>query len=455
MIQNTSQLIENTDDGAIQRMRHDACIILAAALKSVDPMEALLNALTLDGDTLSFEGGSIDLNHVKRVFVIGGGKAGGLMAKAVESLLGDRIDSGVVNVLEGTETSVGLLRIELNGASHPVPSSAGTEGVRKMLELTDALTEDDLVIVLISGGGSALMPLPAQGIQLKSLQSITDKLLKAGATINELNAVRKHLSDFKGGQLARYCSPARVLCLILSDVIGDPLDIIASGPTAPDTSRFVDALRVLEKYEVDVPKGVMDRLNGGIAGEIPETPKMDDPVFKKVSNVLIANNSIAAKAAMEKAIELGYNSMILSIFIEGEAKLVGAILSGVAKEVSREDHPMEKPAAIIVGGETTVTVKSNGVGGRNQELALGASLNIGGLLCLVAGLNTDGIDGPTVAAGGIVDGDTIRRAGELRMEPMSFLDMNDSYGFFNALGDAIITGPTGTNVNDLALILVS
>ncbi len=455
MIINRAQLVVNGSSDVYRRLRSDACDVFEAALEAVNPEQAVYNALRLENERLSFEGGSIDLNLVKRIFVIGGGKAGGLMAKAVESLLGDRVTSGLVNVLEGTENSVNLLRIELNGASHPVPSSTGTKGVRRMLKLTEELTENDLVIVLISGGGSALMPLPARGISLRSLQSITDKLLKAGANINELNAVRKHLSAFKGGQLARYCSPARVLCLILSDVIGDPLDTIASGPTAPDSSRFADALRVLEKYDIGAPKSVMDRLNGGVSGEIPETPKEGDPVFERVSNVLIANNSIAANAALDKATELGYTSMILSTYIEGEAKLVGAILSGVAKEIACKDHPMKKPAAIIIGGETTVTVKGHGVGGRNQELALGASLNIDGLPCLVAGLNTDGIDGPTVAAGGVVDGETIKRARELRMEPMSFLDMNDSYGFFNALGDAIITGPTGTNVNDLALILVS
>ncbi|MCJ7730708.1 DUF4147 domain-containing protein, partial [Candidatus Bathyarchaeota archaeon] len=343
-------------------------------MKAVDPEQAIYNALRLSDETLLFEGGSVDLSEIKRVFVIGGGKAGGLMAKAVEALLGDRIESGVVNVLEGTENAVSLKYIELNGAHHPVPSESGVKGVKRMLEITKGLEEDDLVITLISGGGSALMPYPAEKVSLNDLQVITGRLLRAGATINELNAVRKHLSAFKGGQLARHCSPARVVSLILSDVIGDPLDIIASGPTAPDSSSFGDAKCVLEKYDLwdDTSENIKARISGGVKGNVPDTPKKDDPVFSKVSNILIANNAIAAGAANAKAVELGYDSLVLSTFIEGEARLVGEILAGIAKEIITRDRPLSKPAALIIGGETTVNVKRDGVGGRNQELALGA-----------------------------------------------------------------------------------
>jgi len=456
MIKNKAQLIQNGVNDVSRRLRDDACSILEAALAAVDPEQAIYNSLKLQDDVLSFMGGFVELSKVNRIYVIGGGKAGGLMAKAVETLLGDRIDSGLVNVLEGTEKTISLKHITLHGAHHPVPSTAGVEGVKKMLELTSSLNEDDMVITLISGGGSALMPYPAKEISLDDLQSITGSLLKAGATINELNAVRKHLSAFKGGQLARHCSPARVISLILSDVIGDPLDIIASGPTAPDTSSFVDAKMVLIKYGLwsDAPENIRVRIGRGVEGAIYDTPKEDDPVFNKVHNILIADNLIAAKAAKKKSADLGYNPMILSTFIEGEARLVGEILTGIAKEIIKRDQPLKKPAAVIIGGETTVSVKGNGVGGRNMEVALGASLRLDGLSCLVAALATDGIDGPTESAGAFVDGYTLKRSMEKELNPEKYLRENDSYTFFKELDDYILTGPTGTNVNDLSLILI-
>jgi glycerate 2-kinase len=455
VISNRVELVENGSDAVFRGLRSDACDIFEAALRAVNPEQAIYNALILEENVLCFEGDSIDLSKINRIYVIGGGKAGGLMAKASETLLGDRITSGVVNVLEGTEKAVSLKHVSLNGSSHPVPSPSGVDGVQRMLELTDDLGDDDLVITLISGGGSALMPLPATGISLNDIQNITGQLLRAGATINELNAVRKHLSAFKGGQLARHCYPARVLSLILSDVISDPLDVIASGPTAPDTSTFADALDILKKYELyeEVPDSIKTRIEDGVEGTLPDTPKKDDPVFNRVSNVLIANNVIAAKAAKQKAMELRYNSTILSTQIEGEARLVGGMLADIAKEVVHHDRPQEKPAAIIIGGETTVIVKGRGKGGRNQELALAASMKISGLSCLVASLGTDGIDGPTDAAGAFVDGDTLNRAEKKGLDPEEYLDKNDSYSFFHAIGDAVITGPTGTNANDLTLIL--
>lgn len=456
MIKNRTQLVANGVDDVSRRLRDDACSILEAALEAVDPEQAIYNALKIDGNILSFEGGSVDLSKINRVIVVGGGKAGGLMAKAVEKLLGEHIESGLVNILEGTEKAVSLKRIKLHGAQHPVPSQTGVEGVRQMLELTEGLVEDDLVITLISGGGSALMPYPAEDISLDDLQSITGSLLKAGATINELNAVRKHLSAFKGGQLARHCGPAVVVSLILSDVIGDPLDIIASGPTAPDTSSFIEARTVLERYGLwnDAPENIKTRINRGFEGTISDTPKEDDLVFNKVHNILIANNAIAATAAKQKAESLGYDSLILSTYIEGEARLVGEMLTGIAKEITKRDQPLKKPAAMIIGGETTVSVKGNGLGGRNMEVALGASLGLDGFSCLVAALGTDGIDGPTKSAGAFVDGYTLSRSSMKGLDPEKYLDDNDSFNFFKELEDNILTGPTGTNVNDLSLILV-
>jgi glycerate-2-kinase len=456
LIKNSAQLVENGLDDISRKLREDACSILEAALEAVDPEQAIFNALKLDDGVLSFEGETIRLSDVNRIIVVGGGKAGGLMARAIEKLLGDRINEGLVNVLEGTENTVILKKIKLHGTSHPVPSTSGVEGVKQMLELSERLNEDDLVISLISGGGSALMPYPAEGIGLDDLQAITGSLLRVGATINELNAVRKHLSAFKGGQLARHCAPACVVSLILSDVIGDPLDIIASGPTAPDTSSFSDAKAVLERYGLwtDAPVNIKTRITEGVEGEIPDTPKEDDQVFKRVNNILIANNVIAAQAAREKAAELGYDSMVLSTYIEGEASSVGEILTGIAKEIDKRDQPLKKPAVLVIGGETTVTVKGEGVGGRNMEVALGASLRLDGLNCLVAALGTDGIDGPTVSAGAFVDGYTLKRSKEKGLDPELYLGENDSYTYFKELGDCILTGPTGTNVNDLSLILI-
>lgn len=456
MIMNTAQLIENTVDESTQRLRHDACIILVSALRAVDPKEALLNALSLEDDILSFEGGSIDLSRTSKIIVVGGGKAGGLMTRALESLLGSRITGGIVNVIKGTENAVKANHVTLWGASHPIPCNEGEKGVDQMLDLTNELQKNDLVITLISGGGSALMPYPASGISLSDLQETTNLLLRSGANINELNAVRKHLSGFKGGQFARHVAPAQLLTLILSDVLGDPLDTIASGPTAPDESTFIEARDVIEKYGLfeKIPLNVLNRLNSGLNGIVPETPKRGDPLFNDVYNVLIANNSKAAKSACETAENLGYNSMILSTFIEGEAKQVGKVLAGIAKEEHFNGLPLPKPAAIIVGSETTVTVNGDGKGGRNQEVALGAVEEIHKLNAVMATLGTDGIDGPTDAAGAIVDGYTLNRAKEKGLDSNFYLKRNDSYRFFESLNDLIFTGPTGTNVNDISIILV-
>jgi glycerate 2-kinase len=361
-----------------------------------------------------------------------------------------------VNVLAGTEDLYNLKHISLNPASHPIPDDSGVRGVERMLSIVNDARPDDLLIVLISGGGSALMTHPAEGVKLLDLQRVTDLLLRSGATINELNAVRKHLSDFKGGQLALRAYRSRVLSLILSDVVGDPLDTIASGPTAPDKTTFSDAINILKNRRVwaDTPEAVRHRLENGIRGEIDETPKAGDEVFKNVTNVIVGSNLVAAKAAQRKALSNGYHTMILSTRVEGEARHIGTAMAGIAQEIVETDNPLEKPAALIVGGETTVTVIGNGVGGRNQEIALNASFRIQGANVLIASLATDGIDGPTNAAGALVDGSTVDRSHEMELDPKSFLANNDSYSYFSMLGDLLITGPTGTNVNDLTLILV-
>jgi glycerate-2-kinase len=435
----------------------DALDILEAAVKAVDPGEAVRRNVCVKGSRLSIRGVELDLDLFEGIHVVGGGKACGAMAEAVEDILGDLITSGTVNVLKGTESKHVLKRISLNGASHPIPDMEGVAGVQRMMDAIDGVNSSDLVIVLISGGGSSLLAYPAEGVTLEDIQDVTQRLLISGATIGELNVVRKHLSAVKGGQLAQRSQGSSVISLILSDVVGDPLDTIASGPTAPDESTFGDARAVLERYGLwaGAPLIIKDRLDAGVRGKIPETPKPGDPVFQRVQNIIIGSNLVAARAAVARAIELGYNTELVSTEVEGESKEVGESFAKAAIAITRDGSPVQAPAVLVFGGETTVSVTGGGVGGRNMEVALAASVGIDGRASLVAALATDGIDGPTVAAGAIVDGSSLERARTLGLDPSHYLSENDSYTFFQSLGDAFITGPTGTNVNDLTLVLVA
>jgi hydroxypyruvate reductase len=429
--------------------------VLSAALEAVDPGKAIKRQVSLSDDTLRFGQRVVDLGHYRHIYVIGGGKAGGSMAQAVEEILGQRVTAGLVNVKYGygAETKI----IHLNEAGHPIPDAAGMAGTRRMAELARKATEKDLVICLISGGGSALMTLPAEGITLADLKSLTDALLRCGATINEINTVRKHLSQIKGGNLARRAYPAEIVSLILSDVVGNPLDVIASGPTVPDSSTFADAYGVIEKYGLleELPRPIVEYLRQGKEGLIPETPKEGDEIFARTYNLIIASNEVAAEAATTKAEELGFNALLLSTFVEGEAREVARVFAAIAKEILHSGHPVPRPACVVAGGETTVTVRGHGLGGRNQELALSAALEIAGLEeVMIIPLATDGTDGPTDAAGAIADGSTLRRAQEMGLSAPQYLADNDSYHFFQQLGDLLITGPTNTNVNDLTFTFV-
>ena len=456
-ITNQRQLLDNAQSKPLRRLRRDALEILKRAVEAVDPRKAVENSLELRGGHLRFNETELDLDGFSEVYVVGGGKAGGAMAEAVEALLGDRISDGVVNILKGTEERYHTRKIELNGASHPIPDDESIGGTARMLSIVERAKTDDLIVVLISGGGSALMTCPAEGISLEELRALTEMLLRSGATINELNAVRKHLSAVKGGQLAARAYPSTIVSLILSDVVGDPLDTIASGPTAPDRSTFRDAAKVLQRYGLwtEAAGSVRRRLEAGLKSEIGETPKPGDKVFERVFNVVVGSNLVAAKAAVEEAEALGYKTLLLSTMVEGEARHVGTVYAGIAREISGSGHPIPKPAAVVAGGETTVRVEGSGRGGRNQEIALSAAMGMEGISAVIAALATDGVDGPTEAAGAFADGWTMRRAGSMGLIPDEFLMDNDSYGFFSRLGDAILTGPTGTNVNDLAVILVS
>lgn len=454
-IKNRDQLILNSDSEIFRKLRIDSIQIIEEAIRSVNPYSALQEFIDVENDILRINETTIDLNNIDKIIVVGGGKASIPMAEALEDILHNRIAYGIVNTIHEVANEGDLKLIKVNGAAHPIPDKSGVKGVRSMLKMVSTLNENDLVFALISGGGSSLMPLPADNIRLEEIQIVTDKLLRAGATINELNSVRKHLSAFKGGQLARKIFPARTIGLILSDVIGDPLDTIASGPTAPDDSFFKDAVNVLRKYDLwnQIPENVKKRLEMGVDGMIAETPKTGDKIFERVENFIVANNLTAAEAGATKASEIGYNVQVLSTFIEGEARQLGLFLGGISKGLIYNGNPLPTPAAIIMGGETTVKVSGNGKGGRNQEVVLSSIKMIEGLKTLIASVGTDGIDGPTEAAGAIADGQTFSKAKSMKLDPLLYLNNNDSFSFFEEISDLIITGPTRTNVNDLSIIL--
>ncbi|MEN6484967.1 MAG: glycerate kinase [Syntrophobacteraceae bacterium] len=443
------------------RLREDARAIFNASLSAADPCRAVLSSLVRSGDALLVKQGrkttaKIDLRKVKRILVIGAGKATAPMARAVEEVLGDRIAEGVISVQTGH--GLPLKKTAVLEASHPVPGEDGVNAARRIRRLLDGTRRGDLVLSLISGGGSALLPLPADGISLPEKQEVTRMLLACGATIHELNAVRKHLSQVKGGQLARAAAPARVINLVISDVVGDDLDTIASGPFSPDNSTFEAAIGVLTKYGLwnAIPAVVRERMERGRLGEIPDTPKPGDPIFARVTSAVISSNFTALAEARREARRLGYRTVILSSSIEGEARETARVHTAIAREARTSGNPAKPPACILSGGETTVTLKGKGKGGRNQEFALAASLDIAGLEgVLVFSAGTDGSDGPTDAAGAMADGDTCARASEAGLFPAAFLESNDSYHFFKLLGDLIVTGPTRTNVADIRLMLIA
>jgi hydroxypyruvate reductase len=442
----------------IERKRRDQVWdIMSAALAAVDPAQAIRQNVSLEGDSLQVGQQNYDLSRYERVFVIGGGKAGSPMVAAIEEILGQRVTVGLVNVKHGylPPEAANVRRVEIIEAGHPTPDEAGRRGAERMVEMLSNLTEKDLIICLISGGGSALMTLPQPTISLADVQVLTGALLRCGATINEINAVRKHISCIKGGQLARLVHPAQVVSLILSDVVGNPLDVIASGPTVPDTTTFAQAYGVLEKYDLldKVPTSIAEHLDAGVAGKIAETPKEGDPVFATVYNLIVGSNEIAAQAALNRARESGLNTLLLSTYVEGEAREVAKVLAALAKEMAKSGQPIPRPGCLVVGGETTVTITGEGKGGRNQEMALAAALAVQGWEdVMVVTLATDGTDGPTDAAGGVATGETVTWARELGLGPEEYLANNDSYHFLEALGELVVTGPTNTNVNDLAFV---
>lgn len=391
-----------------------------------------------------------------RVLVVGAGKASGAMAAAVEETWGDRITDGLVAVKDGYLAPT--RRVRLVEAGHPLPDERGAQAASEIRALVESAVGDDLVLVLVSGGGSALTPAPASPITLADKQAVTRLLLAAGATINQLNAVRKHCSLLKGGQLARAAAPARVEALLLSDVVGDPLDVIASGPTTPDVSTFAEALDILDGLALRdrAPRAVVERLVQGARGAIPETPKPGDPVFARVRNTVIGNNALVVDAAASRARGLRLAPHVLTRAFEGEAREAAGRFVELARLIQAGRGPVHAPACVIAGGETTVTVRGRGAGGRCQEFALAAALameEMKGAVILAAG--TDGTDGPTEAAGAVSDGASAARARAQGFDPTARLADNDSNPVFDRLGDLVVTGPTNTNLLDLYLLVVA
>ncbi len=441
---------------SLKQQRRDARVIFEAGLIASDPELLIGRRLQLDGQILHAGERLYNLADHGDLYVVGAGKATARMAVAVEALLGERIAGGIVIVKPGH--SVLLKKLEVAEAGHPIPDQAGINGTETIIRLLGRTQKTDLILCLISGGASALMAGPVAGLSLHDKQQTTQALLNCGARIQEVNAIRKHISRVKGGRLAELAYPSTVLSLILSDVIDDSIDNIGSGPTAPDSSTFADCLSIIDRYGVGkiIPVAVRSLLEKGAAEEIVDTPKAGDPIFQKVQNLIVGNNQLALVAAKEKAEALGYNTLVLSSSIEGEARKVAIDHAAMARDVLSGSSPIHPPACIISGGETTVAIQGDGLGGRNQEFALAAAIEIDGLKgVVVLSGGTDGTDGPTDAAGGIVDGTTVQRARDKGLDARSYLERNDSYPFLKTVGDLLITGPTLTNVMDLRLVLVA
>ncbi len=428
----------------MRMLKEHAEQIFKEGIKAVDPYEAVKRAV------------ESRIENLGDIYVIGAGKATAPMAKAIEDMFGERIKKGVIVVKYGFKER--LRYIEVIEAGHPVPDENGLKGAKKIIELLRSLKKDDLLFSLISGGGSSLLPLPADGITLEEKRILTEALLKCGASIDEINTVRKHISLSKGGRLAKASYPAKVINLMLSDVVGDRIDMIASGPFVPDPTSFSDALEVLRKYDLldKVPKTIIEYIKAGIEGKVPETPKPGDPVFQNVENIIVGSNLIALKACEKKAKELGYNTMILSSMIEGETRDIAKMHCAIAKQILKTGDPIPPPCCIISGGETTVTVRGKGKGGRNLEFCLACAIEIDGLKrdMVILSAGTDGNDGDTDAAGAIVDPYTVKRGREKGMSAIDYLRNNDSYNFLKETGDLLITGPTRTNVMDIHIILI-
>lgn len=430
--------------------------IFDAGIQAVMPEFCVAGHLKISSNRLCAGGVDLDLDQIRHIFVAGAGKASAAMAREVEQRLGSRIHDGVVVTKYGHGLPLKYCRVM--EAGHPVPDAKGAAGAAALLDMVSQAGPDDLVLCLISGGASALTPAPAKGISLADKQDTTRRLLGCGATIHEINTIRKHLSKIKGGQLCAAANGARVVSLILSDVIGDDLDIIGSGMTAPDTGNFQDCQTILARHRLweTVPEPVRNQIVAGIEGTVTDTPKPGNPIFSRVTNQVVGSLSDALSAAETKARHLGFTPVVLSSMIQGEAREAAKVLCAIAREVRQSGRPAKPPACLLCGGETTVTIRGNGTGGRNMELALAGAMalqGMSGIMLLSAG--TDGTDGPTDAAGAFADGNTVSRSQGLGLSAEKHLNENNAYPFFKALDDLLVTGPTRTNVMDMQVLLIT
>ncbi len=419
---------------------------IEAGIERALPERVVATSVRLDGNVLSVGETAVDLTAYSAIVVVGGGKGAGQLAAAIEGLLGDRIETGVVVTDAVTETT----HIEQVEAAHPVPDERGQAGGARVLETVRDADAETLILAAITGGGSALLPAPAGEVGLADLQAVTDRLVRSGATIEEINAVRKHLSATKGGRLAQAAAPARVVGLVISDVVGNRLDVIASGPLSPDPSTYDEAQAVLRAYDIAIPDSVRRRLTAGAAGDVSETPTAGDEAFSSVSVQVLVDGLAALHAAAGAAADHGYDPIVLSSRIRGEARESAKTHVGIAAEIAASGTPIEPPAVVLTGGETTVRVEGNGEGGPNQEFALSGAIELDESEICLAAVDTDGIDGSTAAAGAIVtsaDGTPTAAA-------HAALRANDANSFLAGTGSLIHTGPTGTNVNDLRVLVV-
>jgi glycerate 2-kinase len=426
--------------------RETALACIEAGVEAAHPERVVADAVALAGDTLRVRDEIYDLAPHEQIVVLGGGNAAAHVARALAEVLGDRLDDGLVV----TDDPVDVPGVDVLESDHPVPSARGVAATERLLAEARNCGETTLVLAVLTGGGSAVLPAPAGDLDLVDLQAVTNALLDSGAPIHDVNAVRKHLSAIKGGQLARATAPASLVTLAFSDVVGDDLAVIASGPTVPDTSTYADALAVLDEHDVDAPKEVREHLQSGASGGLPETPTPGDRVFETTAEHVLANGRTALDAARETASERGYGTLLLSAEIEGEAREIGGVHAAIAREIRESGNPVEPPAVVLTGGELTVTVRGDGDGGPNQECALAAAASGLPQGAAFACVDTDGVDGASVAAGALVDASTVDDPTAAR----EALANNDAGGFLADRNARIRTGPTGTNVNDLRVLVV-
>ena len=438
----------------LEKTRQHAFEIFREAVEAANPKKCVLNYLSLDGDTLVVGSKKYNLSEFDSIYAIAFGKASAAMAEGVEKVLGDRLTGGMV--VSNSQPRKNFKKLGFHLCGHPVPDERSVSAANDVMSILGTAGEKDLVIFLISGGGSALLSMPSPGLTLDDMRKATAALLRSGVDKNGLNAVRKHISQIKGGGLLKKALPAHVVTLILSNVVSDKVDAIASGPTVPDSTTYEDAWRVVEalKIEHEIPPQVVVHLEDGRNGELPETLKEGEFDPELVQTLIVGSNIKSLSAAQKRAKKLGYNPLMLSSQISGEAKEVAKVIAGIAFDVERSNIPVKKPGCLIFGGETTVTVHSMGQGGRSTETALSFCMEIIGHDIVGLFCDTDGIDGPIDAAGAICDGQSRLKAREIDVSAREHLAQNNSYDFFYRLGDLVITGPTGTNVMDIGIVII-